>query len=171
MSYILKILVLFLILPGISKAATPFTYLSCKQIIADNKSTHKAFIKERYLNIGRYTGHIFYKFKDLKKKTTFTVHEQGNMVDRDWKQNKPSKTQNRKSAYDKGEAIYSFGEEIKGAISVGYAVQNMNGKYFQTMFLKAKIEDSIDGLHLIMDSECENIDKKKYISLIKTGIN
>ena len=47
----------------------------------------------------------------------------------------------------------------------------MNGKYFQTMVLKAKLEDSIDDLHLIMDSECENIDKKKYISLIKTGIN
>ena len=53
-------------------AATSFTYLSCKQIVKDNLSEDD-FGKQDFLNNGNYASHIFYKFKDLKKKTTITV--------------------------------------------------------------------------------------------------
>ena len=60
------ILVLGLLLSGNAKAATPFTYLSCKQIVKDNKS-EDWFGKQDFLNNGKYVSHMFYKFKHLKK--------------------------------------------------------------------------------------------------------
>ena len=171
MKKILRILVLGLLLSGNAIAATPFTYLSCKQIVKDNKSEEE-FAKQDFLNNGKYVSHIFYKFKDLKKKTTITVYQVGEFWESDWKSKKPKQIFKSKFEYDKKDSIYSGGEEIIGAISAGYGIQNINGEYFQTTVFKAKTKDgTINDFHLIMDSKCEIIDKKNYNKLIKNGLN
>ena len=151
-------------------AATPFTYLSCKQIMKDNLSEDD-FGKQDFLNNGEYASHIFYKFKDLKKKTTITVYQVGEFWESDWKSKKPKQIFKSKFEYDKKDSIYSGGEEIKGAASVGYAIQNINGEYFQTTIFKANTGGTINDFHLIMDSKCEIVNKKNFDKLIKSGIN
>ena len=171
MKNLLSIIVFGLLFSGNAVAATPITYLSCKQLIKDNKS-EGAFGNLDFLNVGNYASHIFYKFKDIKKKTTITVHQVGEYWERDWKSKKPKQIFKSKFEYDKKDSIYSGGEEIKGAISDGYGIQNINGEYFQTTIFKAKIEDgTLDDFHLIMDSKCEIIDKTNYKKIIKNGIN
>ena len=164
-------MVLGLLFSGNAYAATPFTYLSCKQIVKDNKSEDE-FGKQDFLNNGEYASHIFYKFKDLKKTTTITVYQVGEFWESDWKSKKPKQIFKSKFEYDKKDSIYSGGEEITGAISAGYAIQNIDGEYFQTTVFKAKTGDgTINDFHLIMDSKCEIIDKKNYNKLIKSGLN
>ena len=171
MKKLLGIIVLGLLLSGNAIAATPFTYLSCKQIVKDNKSEEE-FAKQDFLNNGKYVSHMFYKFKHLKKKTIITIHQVGEYWESDWKSKKPKQIFKSKFEYDKKDSIYSGGEEIIGAISAGYGIQNINGEYFQTTVFKAKTKDgTINDFHLIMDSKCEIIDKKNYNKLIKSGLN
>ena len=73
-------------------SASKITYLSCKQIIKSNDSEGTFSADNTPLKIGAYNGHFFFKFKDVKKKTTVTVYEQGGLVSVDWKQMKPEKT-------------------------------------------------------------------------------
>ena len=168
---LLGIVILGLLLSGNAYAATKFTYLSCKQIIKENKSENIVWKPNNYLSIGRYTSHIFYKFKDLKKKTTISVYEVGNPFDRDWKSNKPKLRFKSKFQYNKKDSIYSGGEEISGQISTGYGIQNINGEYFQTTIFKGNAGGTINDIHLIMDSKCEIVDKKNFNKLIKNKIN
>ena len=170
MKKLLGIVILGLLLSGNAIAATPFTYLSCKQIVKDNKSEDD-FGKQDFLNNGKYSGHIFYKFKDLKKKATITVYQVGEFWESDWKSKKPKQIFKSKFEYDKKDSIYSGGEEITGQISSGYGVQNINGEYFQTTIFKANTGGTINDFHLIMDSKCEVVDKKSFNQLIKNGIN
>ena len=171
MKKLLGIVVLGLILSVNAIAATSFTYLSCKQIVKDNKSEDE-FGKQGFLNNDKYVSHIFYKFKHLKKKTIITIHQVGEYWESDWKSKKPKQIFKSKFGYNKKDSIYSGGEEITGAISAGYAIQNINGEYFQTTVFKAKTGDgTINDFHLIMDSKCEIIDKKNYNKLIKSGLN
>ena len=170
MKKLLAILVLGLLLSENAFAATKFTYLSCKQIIKENKSEDD-FGKQDFLNNGKYASHIFYKFKHLKKKTTITVYQVGEYWESDWKSKKPKQIFKSKFEYDKKDSIYSGGEEITGAILAGYAIQNINGEYFQTTVFKAKTGDgTINDFHLIMDSKCDKVEKKKFNKLIKKGI-
>ena len=92
MKKFLMFAVLSLIFSLNAVAATPFTYLSCKQIMKDNLSKDD-FGKQDFLNNGEYASHIFYKFKDLKKKATITVYQVGEFWESDWK----SKNQNKYS--------------------------------------------------------------------------
>ena len=151
-------------------AATSFTYLSCKQIVKDNLSEDD-FGKQDFLNNGNYASHIFYKFKDLKKKTTITVYQVGEFWESDWKSKKPKQIFKSKFEYDKKDSIYSGGEEVTGQISSGYGVQNINGEYFQTTIFKANTGGTINDFNLIMDSKCKVVDKKSFNKLIKNGIN
>ena len=164
------ILVLGLLLSMNVYAATPFTYLSCKQIMKDNLSNDD-FGKQDFLNTGKYASHIFYKFKDLKKKTTITVYQVGEFWESDWKSKKPKQIFKSKFEYNKKDSIYSGGEEVTGQIFSGYGVQNINGEYFQTTIFKANTGGTINDFHLIMDSKCEVVDKKSFNKLIKNGIN
>jgi hypothetical protein len=172
MKKLLGIIVLGLLLSGNVIAATPFTYLSCKQIIKENKS-EDAFGKQEFLNKGKYASHILYKFKDLKKKTTITVYQVGEYWEKDWKSKKPKQIYKSKFIYDKKDSIYSDGEIVPGSALVGYAIQNINGEYFQTTVFQVKFSDgiSINDFHLKMDSKCEIVDKKNFNKLIKNGIN
>ena len=166
MKKLLGIVVLGLLWCNLSLAATKFTYLSCKAIIHTNNSKEPAFDSQReHLKVGSYNGHIFYKFNDIKKKTTVTVYEQGSMTAEDWKNIKPEQTVKGKFEYDKRDAIYSYGESIED-VKVGYAIQNINEEYFQTMILKW--DNKID---LAMDSKCKKVDKKEFNKLIKNGVN
>ena len=114
---------------------------------------------------------MFYKFKHLKKKTTITVYQVGEYWESDWKSKKPKQIFKSKFEYDKKDSIYSGGEEVTGAISAGYGIQNINGEYFQTTIFKANTGGTINDFHLIMDSKCEIVDKKSFNKLIKNGIN
>ena len=164
MKKIFGIIFLYLFLSVNSYAATKFTHLSCKQIIIENRATGTFNSDDRPdLSVGSYNGHIFYKFKDVKKKTTFTIYEQGMMVDRDWKNEKPRQTGKEKFEYD--DNIYSWADKLEG-LEVGYAIENINDEYHQSMLLK--MNKDID---LRMDSKCEIVNKKTFKKLIKTGVN
>ena len=143
--------------------ASKITYLSCKQIIKSNDSEGTFSADNTPLKIGAYNGHFFFKFKDVNKKTTVTVYEQGNLVSVDWKQMKPEKTNQVKFDYE--DSIYSYGEE-GGGLTVGYAIENSNGNYLQTTILKSKDH----GIDLAMDTECEKVNKKEFKNLIKNGV-
>ena len=166
MKNLLSIIVLGLLFSGNAVAATPITYLSCKQLIKDNKS-EGAFGNLDFLNVGNYASHIFYKFKDIKKKTTITVHQVGEYWERDWKSKKPKQIFKSKFEYDKKDSIYS-GEEIKGAISAGYRIQNINGEYFQTQSLKQKLKMVPLMIFISYWTKCEIIDKTNYKDLLRT---
>ena len=158
-------MVLGLLLSGNAIAATPFTYLSCKQIIKVNNSTHEAFVPQNeWLKIGAYNSHIFYKFKDTSKKITVTVYEHGDMLRPAWKEMKPAQKYKVKFEYDKKDMIYSFGEQGLG-LTIGYAIQSSNGDYYQTTIFKYKKE-----VDLAMDSKCDKVEKKEFNKLIKKGI-
>ena len=66
------ITVLGLILSVNAIAATPFTYLSCKQIIKENKSASGAFSPDEqpHLSIGSYNGHISVSYTHLRAHET-----------------------------------------------------------------------------------------------------
>ena len=144
-------------------SASKITYLSCKQIIKSNDSEGTFSADNTPLKIGAYNGHFFFKFKDVNKKTTVTVYEQGNLVSVDWKQNKPKKTYQVKFDYE--DSIYSYGE-VGGGLTIGYAIENSNGNYLQTTILKSKKH----GIDLAMDTECEKVNKKEFTNLIKNGV-
>tara|TARA_Y100001970_G_C13741046_1_gene606195 strand:+ start:140 stop:637 length:498 start_codon:yes stop_codon:yes gene_type:complete len=165
MKKLLGIVVLGLILSVNAIAATPFTYLSCKQIIKENKSASGAFSADEqpHLSVGSYNGHIFYKLKDVKKKTTVTVYEQGMMTETDWKDKKPGESNKDKFEYK--DNIYSWGATLD-TLQIGYAIENINGDYHQSMILKMG-----DDLNLAMDSKCNIVDKKTFKKLIKNGVN
>ena len=144
-------------------SASKITYLSCKQIIKSNDSEGTFSADKTPLKIGAYNGHFFFKFKDVNKKTTVTVYEQGNLVSVDWKQMKPKKTYQVKFDYE--DSIYSYGE-VGGGLTIGYAIENSNGNYLQTTILKSKKH----GIDLAMDTECEKVNKKEFTNLIKNGV-
>ena len=144
-------------------SASKITYLSCKQIIKSNDSEGTFSADNTPLKIGAYNGHFFFKFKDVKKKTTVTVYEQGGLVSVDWKQMKPKKTYQVKFDYE--DSIYSYGE-VGGGLTIGYAIENSNGNYLQTTILKSKKH----GIDLAMDTECEKVNKKEFTNLIKNGV-
>ena len=77
---------------------------------------------------------------------------------------KPKKTNQVKFDYE--DSIYSQGES-DGGLTLGYAIENSNGNYLQTTILKSKDH----GLDLVMDTECEKVNKKEFNSLIKNGVN
>ena len=91
-------------------------------------------------------------------------------LDSDWKSKKPKQIFKSKFEYDKKDSIYSGGEEIKGAASAGYGIQNINGEYFQSTIFKINTGGTINDFHLIMDSKCEILDKKEFNKIIKEGI-
>ena len=153
MKKILGIVVMGLLLSGNAFSATKFTYLSCKQIIKTNDSKGTFNADNGVHFIGAYNGHMFFKFKDVNKKSTVTIYEQGDLVSREWKEMKPRKTYQVK--FDYKESIYSFGEQGSG-LTLGYAIQNSNGNYLQTTIFKSKDH----GLNLAMDTKCEKVDKK-----------
>jgi hypothetical protein len=164
MKKILGIVVLCLFLSGNAYAATKITYLSCKQIIKSNDSEGTFSADNTPLKVGAYNGHFFFKFKDVKKKSTVTIYEQGDLVSVNWKEKKPKKTYQVKFDYE--DSIYSYGES-GGGLTLGYAIENSNGNYLQTTILKSKDH----GLDLAMDTKCEKVNKKKFKSLIKNGVN
>ena len=103
------------------------------------------------------------KLKDVKKKTTVTVYEQGMMTETDWKDKKPGEPNKDKFEYK--DNIYSWGATLD-TLQIGYAIENINGDYHQSMILKMG-----DDLNLAMDSKCNIVDKKTFKKLIKNGVN
>ena len=175
MKFILKIAVFFLILPSISYAATPFTYLSCKAIVFENKTKDGPFKNNDKLKSGTNIGYYFYKYKEIKKKSKVMIHQQTFAnLGWDWKVKKPKKYTLKPlkwDSYSDKDQIYTFVDYVKveGASAMkGFSVQKINNNYHNTVTFSVS-ENNKNTLDIVMNQVCEKIDKSEYRDLIKNG--
>ena len=175
MKKLLGLMVLGLMLSSnVSLAATKFTYLSCKSVVLTNESKGK-YKDSEFLKKGSYVGHFFFKFKDVKKKTTVTVYEQGNTITEDWMNYKPKQVEKKKFDYDKSSKLYIYAYGNNDS-SVTWAITRHGGDQYHHMHMLklGKLGVKITTLSQNRPSDnrdiCEAVDKKKFNELIKNGI-
>jgi len=179
--FIKKVFVTFVFLiffTNSSYGATPFTYLSCKAIIKENKTEDGVFKDHDKLKSGSNIGYYFYKFKDTKKKSKVMIHEQGfiSTGDFDWRGKKPSKYTKQSVKWDdysNQDKIYTFVDRAKSdnsVATVGFAIQKINNEYHNTVTFSV-FENNVGTFNIVMDQKCEKIGESEYKDLIKKGIN
>ena len=176
MKFILKIVFFILILPSMSYAATPFTYLSCKAVVMENKTEDGPFKNNDKLKSGTNIGYFFYKYKEIKKKSKVMIHEQSFLNHGwDWKGKKPEKYTYQSTnwdSYSNEDQIYTFVDKAKlegTTLTMGFAVQKINNNYHNSVTF-SMVENNKSTLDIVMDQVCEKIDKTDYRDLIKNGV-
>ena len=161
-----------------SNAATPFTYLSCKAIVEENKTEDGVFKDHDKLKSGSNIGYYFYKFKETKKKSKVMIHEQSFLSagDWDWRGKKPEKYTKQSVKWDDysdQDNIYTFVDRVKSGnfvLTMAFAVQKINDQYHNTVTF-SQFENNVSQLDIVMDQTCEKINKSEYKDLLKKGIN
>ena len=161
-----------------ASTATPFTYLSCKAIVLENKTEDGVFKDHDKLKSGSNIGYYFYKFKETKKKSKVMIHEQSflSVGDWDWRGKKPEKYTKQSVKWDdysNQDKIYTFVDRIKSGnfvLTMAFAIQIINNEYNNTVTF-SQFENNVSQLDIVMDQKCEKIDKSEYKDLLKKGIN
>jgi len=176
MKKLLGILVLGLLLSSNAYAASKFTYLSCKNIIFDNRSKGEYKDSELY-KIGKYIGHSFIKFKNVKKKwTRITVYSQGLTTPptdpENWMNYAPKLLlEKEKFHYSGGDYFYKFGYE---GFEIIWLIGETKNNHFYSLYQIKYDETGIDITSTSHDKSnqqsCKNVDKKEFNELIKKGI-
>ena len=175
MKKLLTILVLGLLLSGNAYAATKYTYLSCKTIIEKNESMFEGFSKnQEHLKIGSNNSHIFYKFKDNKKKSKVRIYVQGDYTQANWKTIKPAEfTINAKwTGFAKDKHLYLLSDKLtqgKNTISEDHIIQKVDDLYRGTVIFIWD-QNKKNQINLVMDTECSIVDKSELKAFLKNGI-